>query len=119
MKTILDMPLHLTAADSQKNIPVPFFLSEDAQTLYLRFSYAPKTPSDTAAQLHMIKENIVQSIFCADAGTFTPTDARMIDCSPLNWESVNPHDNIFFQRIRHYMIVLRDGVLPVKFIRPV
>ena len=58
MKTILDMPLHLTAADSQKNIPVPFFLSEDAQTLYLRFSYAPKTPSDTAAQLQMIEENI-------------------------------------------------------------
>lgn len=67
----------------------------------------------------LIKENIVQSIFCADAGTFTLTDARMIDCSPLNWESVNPYDNVFFQRIRHYMIVLKDGVLPVKFIRPV
>ena len=67
----------------------------------------------------LIKENIVQSIFCADAGTLTPTDARMIDCSPLNWESVNPYDNVFFQRIRHYMIVLKDGVLPVKFISPV
>lgn len=58
---------------------------------------------------------IVEAVWCAENGTFRQVDA--LDFSPLPWETINDEDDVFFARIRHYMLVLKQGYLPPEYIK--
>jgi len=40
-----------------------------------------------------------------------------LDFSSPAWETVRDDDDIFFKRIRHYMLVLKNGFLPSEYIK--
>ena len=40
-----------------------------------------------------------------------------IDTSPLPWEKVNASKGLIYGVIRHYLIVLKEGKIPPKYIR--
>ena len=40
-----------------------------------------------------------------------------LDFSKLAWETVQDDDDVFFKRIRHYMLVLKNGFLPPEYIK--
>ena len=70
------------------------------------FTFSPDIIKDT---------QIVEAVWCAENGTFRQVDA--LDFSPLPWETINDEDDVFFARIRHYMLVLKKGYIPPEYIK--
>ena len=70
------------------------------------FTFSPDIIKDT---------QIVEAVWCAENGTFRQVDS--LDFSPLPWETINDEDDVFFARIRHYMLVLKQGYLPPEYIK--
>ena len=60
-------------------------------------------------------KEIVEAVWCVENGVFSQADA--MDFSSLTWESVQDGDNVFFAKIRHYMLVLKQGYLPAQYIK--
>lgn len=58
---------------------------------------------------------IVEAVWCAENNNFREVEA--FDFSPLPWETINDEDDVFFARIRHYMLVLKQGYLPPEYIK--
>lgn len=58
---------------------------------------------------------IVESIWMFDGDTIRQVK-RTETHPPLNWATVRDDDNVFFKRIRHYMLVLKNGFIPPRFI---
>lgn len=58
---------------------------------------------------------IVEAVWCAENGAFRQVDA--LDFSPLPWKTINDEDDIFFARIRHYMLVLKKGYIPPEYLK--
>ena len=58
---------------------------------------------------------IVEAVWCAEKGTFRQVNA--LDFSPLPWETIKDEDDVFFARIRHYMLVLKQGYIPPEYIK--
>ena len=72
----------------------------------------------------LIKNNLVESIWCkngSDANglneNFYQVKANEIDLSPLTWDKVDTTKGLLYAVIRHYMIVLKEGYIPVKYIK--
>ena len=63
------------------------------------------------------KAGLIESIWCQDGDTPYPILPTEIDLSPLSWEKSSREKGLFFGVIRHYFIVIKDGVLPPKYIR--
>jgi hypothetical protein len=71
----------------------------------------------------LIKDGLVESIWCkkgSDAGglneKFYQVKPEEIDLSALAWEKVDASKDLLYAVIRHYMIVLKDGFIPSKYI---
>jgi hypothetical protein len=72
----------------------------------------------------LIKGGIVESIWCKDGSDYkgcneilyqvTPND---IDLTPLDWKKVDASKELLYSVIRHYMIVLKDGHIPAKYMK--
>ncbi len=72
----------------------------------------------------LINNNMVEKIYCKTGSlssgiyeNFYEVDITQIDCSQLNWSKCNYSKGLFFGVIRHYLIVLKDGVIPSKLIK--
>lgn len=60
-------------------------------------------------------KEIVDSVWLIDGDNITP--AADLDFSSPAWETVRDDDDLFFKRIRHYMLVLKNGFLPPGYIK--
>lgn len=72
----------------------------------------------------LIKAGLVEAIWCkngSDAGgyneRFYQVQPQEIDTSPLTWEKVDAAKDLLFAVVRHYLIVLKDGVIPPQYLR--
>ena len=58
---------------------------------------------------------IVESVWRIDGDDMRQVSG--LDFSSPAWETVRDDDNVFFKRIRHYMLVLKNGFLPPEYIK--
>lgn len=72
----------------------------------------------------LIKDGIVTAIWCkdgSDAGgyneKFKKVELNEVDCSPLAWEKCDSSKDLLFAVVRHYMLVLKDGFIPAKYMQ--
>lgn len=59
--------------------------------------------------------DIIESVWLFDGDVLK--QVKTIDFSPLPWRDIHDDDNVFFKRIRHYMLVLKSGVLSAEHIK--
>ncbi len=71
----------------------------------------------------LLKAELVESIWCksgSDAGgyneNFYQVQPKEIDLSPLTWEKVDAAKDLLYAVVRHYLIVLKDGVIPPELL---
>ena len=67
---------------------------------------------------------LVEAICCkngSDAGgyneRFYQVTPQEIDFSPLTWEKVDAAKDLLYAVVRHYLIVLKDGVIPPQYLK--
>lgn len=72
----------------------------------------------------LIKDGLVESIWCkngSDAGGYNEKFFQVrpedIDLSPLTWEKVNAAKDLLYAVVRHYLIVVKDGYIPPKYLK--
>ena len=72
----------------------------------------------------LIKDGLIESIWCkngSDAGGYNEKFYQLtpeeIDLSPLTWEKVDSSKGLLYAVVRHYLIVLKDGYIPSKYIK--
>ncbi|MDY6407213.1 MAG: hypothetical protein SPL08_00720 [Pseudomonadota bacterium] len=65
----------------------------------------------------LIRDNMIEAIWCQDGEKLYQVAASKIDCSPLPWGKCNQRKGIFFKPIRHYFIVLTTKVVHPKYIK--
>lgn len=79
----------------------------------------------------LIKAGLVESIWCRDDSAhkgrkyvyedstqyFYKVPLKNIDVSPLQWEKVNVKNQVMWGAVRHYMIVLKKGIIPAEYLR--
>ncbi len=72
----------------------------------------------------LIKDGLVESIWCKNGSNpdgcnekFYQVTPSEIDFSPLEWQRVDVSKNLLYAVIRHYLIVLKDGYIPPKYIK--
>lgn len=70
-----------------------------------------------------VKDNLVEAIWCkngSEAGgyneKFFQVKPEEIDFSPLKWERVDAAKDMLYAVIRHYLIVMKNGVIPPKYL---
>ncbi|MBR1945630.1 MAG: hypothetical protein IJ846_05000 [Alphaproteobacteria bacterium] len=64
----------------------------------------------------IIKEpHIVEAVWCVENGTFRQVGE--LDFSSLAWKTIRDDDNVFFAKIRHYMLVLKQGYIPPEYVK--
>ncbi|MBR1916216.1 MAG: hypothetical protein IJ830_07270 [Alphaproteobacteria bacterium] len=71
----------------------------------------------------LIKDHLVESIWCKNGSDangyneqFYQITPEQIDLSPLAWEKVNSSKGFLYAVIRHYLIVLKDGYIPPRYL---
>ena len=74
----------------------------------------------------LVKEGQIESIWCKEGSDSKGTNenirkinADMLDCSPLPWHLCSKEKGLFFGVIRHYFLVMKDGIIPPKYIKEV
>lgn len=72
----------------------------------------------------LVQDGVVTAIWCkygSDAGghneKFEKVELEDVDCSPLTWEKCDSSKDLLFAVIRHYMLVLKDGFIPAKYLQ--
>ena len=80
----------------------------------------------------LVKDGLVESIWCRDDlakkgrklhihkgcdNYFYQVKPNEIDTSPLTWEKVDTKNQLLYGAVRHYMIVLKKGIIPAKYIK--
>ena len=70
------------------------------------------------------KDGLIESIWCKEGSdacgineNIREISADEIDCSPLSWHLCSKEKGLFFGAIRHYFLVMKDGMVPAKYIR--
>ncbi len=71
----------------------------------------------------LIEDGLVEAIWCK-AGSqangineqFFLIDSEQIDTSPLPWHKCNSSRGLIYGVIRHYLIVLKDGLIPPQYL---
>ncbi|MDD4556924.1 MAG: hypothetical protein PHE89_06340 [Alphaproteobacteria bacterium] len=75
----------------------------------------------------MMKDGVIEAIYCKDCSETAKEDMEFeniykvdglsgIDFSPLNWHGCHVQFGSPFNVIRHYMLVLKEGIIPPKYI---
>ena len=74
----------------------------------------------------LAKDGKIESIWCKDGSdsegmneNIRKINADEIDCSSLPWHLCSKEKGLFFCVIRHYFLVMKDGVIPPKYIKKV
>ena len=74
----------------------------------------------------LAKDGMIESIWCKESSDANGTNENIhkisadeIDCSPLPWHLCSKEKGLFFGVIRHYFLVMKDGVIPAKYIQKV
>ena len=72
----------------------------------------------------LINDGLVEAIYCKDGSDekgcnefFYEVKANEIDTSPLSWNKVDVTKGLLYAVIRHYLIVLKEGFIPAKYIK--
>ena len=72
----------------------------------------------------LLKEGLIESIWCKEGSDANGTNENIrkinadeIDCSPLPWHLCSKEKGLFFGVIRHYFLVMKDGVVPARYIK--
>ena len=72
----------------------------------------------------LAKDGLIESIWCKEGSDASGTNENIrkistdeIDCSLLPWHLCSKEKGLFFGVIRHYFLVMKDGVIPAKYIR--
>lgn len=72
----------------------------------------------------LIRAGLVEAIWCkngSDAGGYNEKFYRVtpeeIDLAPHTWEKVDAAKDLLYAVVRHYLIVLKDGVIPPECLR--
>ena len=72
----------------------------------------------------LVKEGQIESIWCKESSDANGTNenirkisADKIDCSPLPWHLCSKGKGLFFGVIRHYFLVMKDGVISAKYLK--
>ncbi|HIU52570.1 MAG TPA: hypothetical protein IAD20_00645 [Candidatus Scatocola faecipullorum] len=72
----------------------------------------------------LVQDGIVTAIWCkngSDAGGYNEKFKKIglggIDYSPLTWEKSDSSKDLLFAVVRHYMLVLKDGVIPPRYLQ--
>ena len=72
----------------------------------------------------LINASLVESIWCKDGSEasginehFYQVSKDEIDMSPLPWRKCDASKGLIFGVIKHYMIVLKEGIIPAEFIK--
>ena len=75
---------------------------------------------------NLLKDGLIESIWCKSASDadgknekFIQVKPNEIDLSPLPWEKCSTAKGLFFGVIRHYFLVMKEGIIPPKYIRSV
>ena len=73
--------------------------------------------------MQLLQDGIIESIWCKDGSEagginekFYQVSAEEIDFSPLKWEKCDKSKGLFFAAVRHYMLVLKDGIIPSHYL---
>lgn len=71
----------------------------------------------------LVKDNLVEAIWCKNSSAaggynekFFQVSPEEIDFSPLKWERVDAAKDMLYAVIRHYLIVMKNGVIPPKYL---
>lgn len=71
----------------------------------------------------LIKAGIVEAIWCKNGSAagglnehFYKVKDEEVDFSPLPWEKVDASKDLLYAVIRHYLLVLKDGVIPPEYL---
>lgn len=74
----------------------------------------------------LVKDGQIESIWCKEGSDANGTNenickisADKIDLSPLPWHLCSKEKGLFFGVIHHYFLVMKDGVIPAKYIKEV
>ncbi|MBR6231809.1 MAG: hypothetical protein IKQ99_01765 [Alphaproteobacteria bacterium] len=74
----------------------------------------------------LAKDGQIESIWCKEGSDANGTNENIfkitadeIDCSPLPWHLCSKEKGLFFGIIRHYFLVMKDGVIPPKYIKEI
>ena len=72
----------------------------------------------------LIKDGLIESIWCKNGSDAEGLNEKIyqatpeeIDLLPLTWEKVDNSKGMLYVVVRHYLIVLKDGVIPSKYIK--
>ena len=72
----------------------------------------------------LLKDGIVEAIWCKDGSDYKGINEKFyqvtpdkIDLSPLEWGKVDVSKELLYGVIKHYMIVLKDGYIPAKYMK--
>lgn len=72
----------------------------------------------------LLKEGIVESIWCKEGSDYDGCNENFyqvtpdkIDTTPLSWEKVDVSKELLYNVVRHYMIVLKNGHIPAKYMK--
>ena len=72
----------------------------------------------------LINAGLVEGIWCKDGSEASGTNEHFyqvskdeIDMSPLAWHKCDSSKGLIFGVIKHYMLVLKDGIIPAEFIK--
>ena len=71
----------------------------------------------------LINDGLVESIWCKNGSEANGLNEKFyqvkpdeIDLSPLTWDKVDVSKGLLYAVVRHYLIVLKDGIIPAKYL---
>ena len=72
----------------------------------------------------LVREGLIEAIWCkngSEAGgyneKFYQVTPQEIDLTPLTWEKCDSSKGLLYGVIRHYLIVLKDGIIPAIYLK--
>lgn len=72
----------------------------------------------------LLKDGLIEKIFCKTGSAANGFDEKFyevsesdMDFSSLAWDKCCKEKGLFFAVIRHYMLVLKDGFIPPKYLK--
>ena len=73
---------------------------------------------------NLIKDGLIEAIWCKNGSlshgyeeNFFRVSTDEIDASPLAWEKVDVSKGLLYGVIRHYLLVLKNGYIPPKYLK--
>lgn len=67
----------------------------------------------------LLLDGLIESVWCKESSDSNGTEEKIhkidpndIDLTPLNWQKCSKEKGLFFGAVRHYLIVLKEGVIP-------